>query len=54
MRILVTTVIALAMGTCLAVNADDNSATSSTEQAVGTRTCSPLVDSGKGGYWGAT
>jgi hypothetical protein len=52
MRIVVTTVIAIAMGACLAMNADDGASTSSTDQAVGTRTCSPLIDSGKGGYWG--
>jgi hypothetical protein len=51
-RILVTTVIAIAMGACLAMNADDGASTSSTDQALGTRTCSPLIDTGKGGYWG--
>jgi len=50
MKTVATAWISIAIAACVATNADDGSMTSTTEQAV-TRTCSPLIDTGKGGYY---
>jgi len=49
MRIAATAVFAMGLGACLAAGSEQ---TSTTEQDTTGRTCAPLIDTGKGGYWG--